>query len=87
MKPFDTTFPKALAALTQIGCDYSDGEGIDFEWNEEFQSAEDNASWLQAWTGNNELTGEEYRIFGQDGTGGYAGFYLLNQVPRYSISL
>ncbi|MCE9576766.1 MAG: SMI1/KNR4 family protein [Deltaproteobacteria bacterium] len=75
---FDVAFPNALAELVELEFDYADGEGIDFEPYQEFQSAEDNASWLQAWTGNKKLTGGEYRIFGQDGTGGYAAFWMVH---------
>ncbi|MET9963752.1 SMI1/KNR4 family protein [Streptomyces sp. NPDC006326] len=39
---------------------------------------------LQAWTGNTELTGEEFRVFGQDGTGGYAAFWLVR--PQRPLS-
>lgn len=74
---FDQTFPAVLAELNAIEFDYAGGDGIDFEPYQEFQSAEDNASWIQAWTGNPELTGGEYRVFGQDGTGGYAAFWLI----------
>lgn len=76
MADFDTRFPKVLSDLHELEFDYEDGEGIDFEPYQEFQSAEDNAAWIQAWTGNKELTGKEYRVFGQDGSGGYAAFWL-----------
>jgi hypothetical protein len=77
MTDFDTTFPPLLAKLHQLEFDYADGEGMDFEQYEKFQSAEENADWIKAWTGNQTLTGSEYRIFGQDGTGGYAAFWLV----------
>jgi len=74
---FDQQFPPPLAALNALDFDYADGEGIDFEPYQEFQSADDNASWFRSWTGNPELTGGEYRVFGQDGTGGYAAFWMV----------
>ena len=77
MASFDQTFPPLLAQLHRIDFDDGEGEGIDFEPYQEFQSADDNADWIQAWTGNKQLTGTEYRIFGQDGTGGYAAFWLV----------
>lgn len=77
MTDFDRTLPPALAALHRLEFDYADGDGVDFEAFDEFQSARDNQSWIRAWTGNNKLTGAEYRIFGQDGTGGYAAFWLV----------
>jgi hypothetical protein len=76
---FSVEFPPLLTRLHEVEFDYDDGDGIDFEPAQEFQSAEDNASWIQAWTGNKELTGSEYRIFGQDGTGGYAAFWLVRE--------
>jgi hypothetical protein len=77
MSAFDTTFPKLLSDLHEIEIEYDEGNGMDFEPYQVFQSAEENASWLQAWTGNKTLTGEEYRVFGQDGTGGFAAFWLV----------
>jgi len=77
MNMFETTFPPLLAELHRLPFDYAGGKGIDFEPYEEFQSASQNASWIQAWTGNDDLTGSEYRVFGQDGTGGYAAFWLV----------
>jgi hypothetical protein len=77
MSVFETAFPPLLAELHKLPFDYASGKGIEFEPYEEFQSASENASWIQAWTGNRDLTGSEYRIFGQDGTGGYAAFWLV----------
>jgi hypothetical protein len=77
MSEFETAFPLLLAELHKVPFEYAGGEGIDFEPYEEFQSTTENASWIQAWTGNSDLTGSEYRIFGQDGTGGYAAFWLV----------
>ena len=74
---FDQAFPPLLTKLHHLDFDYDEGNGIDFEPYQEFQSAEDNADWIQAWTGNKSLTGSEYRVFGQDGTGGYAAFWLV----------
>ncbi len=79
MADFDQTLPPALAEANALDYDYNDGEGVDFEPYTEFQSAEDNATWIRAWTGNEELDGAEYRIFGQDGTGGYAAFWIVRQ--------
>jgi len=66
-----------LAALHQLEFSYDDG--IDFEPFEEFFPAEENTVWIQAWTGNEGLDGAEFRIFGQDGTGGYAAFWLVRE--------
>jgi hypothetical protein len=77
MSQVNETFPPLLAELHKLEFDYADGEGIDFEPYTEFLSAEDTKSWIQAWTGNNSLEGHEYRVFGQDGSGGYAAFWCV----------
>jgi hypothetical protein len=59
--------------------DYDDGNGVDFEPFEGFLTAEETTTWLRAWTGNGTLNGDGFRIFGQDGTGGYAAFWLVRQ--------
>jgi len=69
--------PTTLEALHLLEFEYSGGEGIDFEPYSRFLSQEETRSWIRAWTGNKELEGSEYRIFGQDGTGGYAAFWLV----------
>lgn len=66
-------FPKELAQLHEIEIDENE---IDFEPYSEFMSAEDTQAWIRAWTGNDSLDGKEYRVFGQDGTGGYAAFWM-----------
>lgn len=72
---FDQTFPPLVAELHALDIDYFDHE-MDFEPYQEFFPAAENTDWIRAWTGNQELTGAEYRIFGQDGTGGYVAFWL-----------
>jgi hypothetical protein len=69
------SMPKVLSDLLALEFDYADGNGIDFEPYPEFLSAEETRSWIRAWTGNEELSGEEYLIFGQDGTGGHAAIW------------
>jgi hypothetical protein len=76
MSVFETDFPPLLADLHKLRFDYAGDKAIDFEPYKEFRSASQNASWIQAWTGNSDLTGSDYRVFGQDGTGGYAAFWL-----------
>lgn len=68
-------FPPALAAALAVPLDYRDGDGVDFEPFSAFLSAEDTTDWFQAWTGNAELSGDDFRVFGQDGAGGYAAFW------------
>ncbi|MEV6398303.1 SMI1/KNR4 family protein [Streptomyces sp. NPDC051907] len=72
----DRVFPPALAAVAGIGFHYDD-DGVDFEPYDRFLTAEETADWLRAWTGNDELDGGDLRVFGQDGTGGYAAFWLV----------
>ncbi|MFC5957106.1 SMI1/KNR4 family protein [Streptomyces pratens] len=71
----DRRFPPALADLARVGIDYADGDGIDFEPYSTFCSAEETTDWLRQWTGNPELDGDAYRLFGQDGTGGLAAIW------------
>ncbi len=51
-------------------------DAADFEPFPEFLSAEETTEWLRAWTGNGEVDGDDFRVFGQDGTGGYAAIWL-----------
>ncbi|EPZ8231880.1 hypothetical protein ACXWHK_004678 [Vibrio alginolyticus] len=74
------TFPDQLKKLHSIEIDYADGEGIDFEPYDDFYSQEETSEWIKAWTGNSSLNGHEYLIFGQDGSGGYAAFWLVANV-------
>ncbi|MGW0822503.1 SMI1/KNR4 family protein [Streptomyces sp. NPDC002845] len=73
----DRQFPAALAAAMAVRFDYASGEGVDFEPFAAFLSADETTNWFQAWTGNSELNGDDFRVFGQDGTGGYAAFWLV----------
>lgn len=79
----DHTFPPLLAELNDLEYDYADGNGIDFEPYSEFLDAEETTVWFRAWTGNNSADGTCFRIFGQDGTGGYAAFWIAT--PDHSI--
>lgn len=72
-------FPELLKRLHCIEIDYADGDGIDFEPFDSFNSENDTSEWIKAWTGNEELDGSEYLIFGQDGTGGYAAFWCVKE--------
>ncbi|WP_090052897.1 SMI1/KNR4 family protein [Lentzea fradiae] len=85
----DREFPAALAALTAIDFPWNYDENdeaassgnIDYEPYEQFESAEDTRDWIRAWTGNQELDGAEFRVFGQDGTGGLAALWLVRPGP------
>ncbi|GLW10308.1 hypothetical protein Misp01_54360 [Microtetraspora sp. NBRC 13810] len=60
-----------------MGFDYRDGAGVDFEPYPQFLTAADTAQWWRAWMGNPSVDGAEFRVFGQDGTGGMAAFWLV----------
>ncbi|WP_329336040.1 SMI1/KNR4 family protein [Streptomyces sp. NBC_00663] len=80
--PPDTThrsYPPALVAVSQTEFDYDDGDGIDFEPYAAFLTADDTTDWLRQWTGNHDLDGAAYRIFGQDGTGGAAALWCARE--------
>ncbi|RKE16967.1 SMI1/KNR4 family protein [Streptomyces sp. TLI_171] len=51
--------------------------GIDLESFDGFLTAEETTEWFRAWTGNAAVTGSQFRVFAQDGTGGYAAFWLV----------
>ena len=42
-------------------------------------SPEDTAHWLRAWTSTDILDPSAFRVFGQDGTGGYAALWLARE--------
>lgn len=74
----DRRFPPALADVARVEFDYGEeGEGVDFEPYDAFDSAEETTDWLRQWTGNQELDGGAYRVFGQDGTGGLAAVWCV----------
>jgi hypothetical protein len=83
----DLSLPPALAALAVIGFDTGynhetdelDFEGVDFEPFDEFLDPDDTTDWFRSWTGNTAVDGDAFRVFGQDGTGGYAAFWLVRE--------
>lgn len=76
MTEWRTEFPNVLRRLHEFSFEY--GEGFDFEPYKDFFSAEENLAWFKAWTGNPDVDGAQFRVFGQDGTGGYAALWLAN---------
>jgi hypothetical protein len=72
----ERAFPPLLAVLHELPWDYAGGDGMDFDPYSEFMSAAETTEWIQAWTANRDLTGDEFRVFGQDGGGGLAAFWL-----------
>ena len=73
-----TAFPDMLCDLLQLNVSYSDSE-IDFEPYQAFMSPSETNEWLQSWTGNPNADGTPFRVFGQDGTGGYAAFWVVRE--------
>ncbi|OAL80388.1 hypothetical protein AY606_15590 [Acinetobacter sp. SFB] len=73
-----TKFPNLLTELHQLEFDYADGDGIDFEPYQTFMSKNEASQWLKAWTGNGQADADSLLVFGQDGTGGYAAFWMVN---------
>ncbi|WP_405390594.1 SMI1/KNR4 family protein [Streptomyces sp. NBC_01102] len=72
----DRRFPPALTEVARTEFPYEDDHSIDFEPYEAFASAGTTTDWFRHWTGNHELDGSAYRVFGQDGTGGLAALWL-----------
>lgn len=72
----DRTFPSALAAVAGASFNYCD-DGIDYEPYAEFLSAKEATDWIRSWTGNGELDGDAFRVFGQDGAGGLVALWLI----------
>ncbi|WP_218028358.1 hypothetical protein [Nocardia yamanashiensis] len=78
LNPPDRTFPPALTALSTVEFPYDESSGsIDYEPYDDFDSAADTTEWLRAWTGNQDLDGDEFRVFAQDGTGGLVALWLI----------
>jgi hypothetical protein len=75
----DRALPPALAAIARTEFDYGEGNGIDFEPYDAFDSPEETTDWLRNWTGNHNLDGAAFRVFGQDGTGGLAALWCVRQ--------
>ncbi|MER5781353.1 SMI1/KNR4 family protein [Streptomyces mobaraensis] len=74
----DRRLPPPLQALTDVEFEYgTEGDGIEFELYPAFLSAEETTAWFRAWTGNREVTGDAFRVFGQDGTGGLTAAWLV----------
>jgi hypothetical protein len=70
-------FPASLTAVSAVFFDYDDGRSVDYEPHPDFLSAEETGEWLRAWTRNPDVDGAEFRVFGEDGTGGYVALWLV----------
>src|SRR5882724_3262967 len=83
MQRLHREMPGVMQQLHRLEFDYAGGRGMDFEPYTEFLSEDETCNWIRAWTANACLEGTEYRIFGQDGTGGYAAFWCIR--PDMSV--
>lgn len=77
--PYDTQLPDLLAQVNRLAYDYADGAGIEFEPFNEFLPAEETERWFRAWTHNPAADASHFRVFGQDGSGGFAAFWTIRQ--------
>ncbi|WP_240140088.1 SMI1/KNR4 family protein [Streptomyces sp. MUM 178J] len=75
----DRQFPSPLAAAMTVRFECIGEDGVDFEPYESFLTADETTEWFRAWTGNGELNGDGFRVFGQDGTGGNAALWLVRE--------
>lgn len=71
------SFPELLSQVNRLAYEYADGDGIEFEPYDEFLSANETSLWFKAWTGNPDADASKFRVFGQDGTGGYVAFWTV----------
>ncbi|MFZ6862518.1 hypothetical protein ACO0K7_07775 [Undibacterium sp. Ji67W] len=71
------SLPELVCQVNQLPYEYADGDGIEFEPYDTFLSAGETADWFKAWTGNPNADASKFRVFGQDGTGGYAAFWTV----------
>ncbi|WP_432845867.1 SMI1/KNR4 family protein [Amycolatopsis sp. CA-161197] len=75
----DDVMPEMLVEAHREPFDHRDGLGVDFEPYPQFESETETAEWWRAWTGNPAVDGAEFRVFGQDGAGGLAAFWLVRR--------
>lgn len=75
--PAPAEVPPPLRAIMDARYDYDDGRGVDFEPYPELEPVAETGWWLRHWTGNPDVTGQEFRPFGQDGGGGYVCSWMI----------
>lgn len=86
-RPFGPELPPPLDALyalqfverEEVEDEDDEEEELDFEVYEKFPSQAERESWIRAWTGDQTLGGAEFQMFGQDGTGGLVGFWIVRE--------
>lgn len=77
----EESLPELLNRANQLPYEYADGDGIEFEPYDAFLSVDETAHWFKAWTGNPNADASKFRVFGQDGSGGYAAFWTVRDTP------
>ncbi|MFI5490401.1 SMI1/KNR4 family protein [Micromonospora echinaurantiaca] len=75
MQDEDRTLPAALAAAHAESFS-ADHDGHDFDPYDEFMWSVETLEWWQSWTGNPTASKAPFRVFGQDGSGGLAAFWI-----------
>lgn len=73
--------PDLVNQANQLRYEYADGDDIEFEPYAAFLSADETTRWFNAWTGNPNADASKFRVFGQDGSGGYAAFWTVRDTP------
>jgi hypothetical protein len=73
----DLTLPTKLDEAHAIGF-FEDHEGYDFQPDEAFMSSGEMSAWWRAWTGDPAADIPPFRVFGRDGSGGLAAFWIRN---------
>ena len=68
-------FPPLLRQVNRLPYHWRNGGGVDFRPFDEFVCPAETQAWIQNWTGNQALTGEQFLFFGRDSTGGYSGIW------------
>lgn len=77
--PLPDVVPPPLRAIMDARYDYDDGRGVAFEPYPELEPVAETGWWLRHWTGNPDVTGEEFRPFGQDSGGGYVCSWMIHE--------
>lgn len=77
--PVPDVVPPPLRAIMDAWYDYDDGNGVDFEPYPELEPVAETGWWLRHGTGNPDVTGEEFRPFGQDGAGGSVCAWVIRE--------
>jgi hypothetical protein len=80
MMKHDSLLPDLVRQANRLRYDYADGDGIDYEPFETFLSSVETEDWFRAWTGNQNAEFACFRVFGQDGAGGYVAFWVVRDV-------